>query len=268
MHVDKIRSILIKILLATLIATAVVAVGVILLGSVTDLLWRVIWTFIAGVIYVGILLAILSTVPHIDEGPKARSSLFLVNSLLAITCASYLTSILSVWTVISGDLPWRIHLAFIVVLGGVLYAKPLIDLEQKYAKIKPYIIANYAFIALACVLTAIAIVAPGEWNLWNSFFGRSIAAVVVICVTLSMVITVLYHLYMQQHPELRAKHLGTVAPVATADGQYVQPIPAQGHSMHPLAIVAIVIGSILLLPAIFGILGFVISLFFGGWSNY
>ena len=171
MHVDKIRSILIKILLATLIATAVVAVGVILLGSVTDLLWRVIWTFIAGVIYVGILLAILSTVPHIGEGPKARSSLFLVNSLLAITCASYLTSILSVWTVISGDLPWRIHLAFIVLLGGILYAKPLIDLEQVYQKIKPYIYANYAFIAAACHLNRYRCprrVEPLEQFLWSN----------------------------------------------------------------------------------------------------
>lgn len=262
MHVDKIRSILIKILLATLIATAVVAVGVILLGSVTDLLWRVIWTFIAGVIYVGILLAILSTVPHIGEGPKSRSSLFVVNSLLALTCASYLTSILSVWTVISGDLPWRIHLAFIVLLGGILYAKPLIDLEQVYQKIKPYIYANYAFIAAACILTSIAIVAPGEWNLWNSFFGRTIAAVVVVCVTLSMVITVLYHLYLQQHPEIRSKH--ATLPVTDMDGQPLQQVAPQTHSMHPLAIVAIVIGSLFLLPTVFGILGFVISLFFGG----
>ena len=111
MNVEKIRSVLIKILLATLIATSLVAVGVILLGSVSDMLWRVIWTCGAGIIYLAVLLAILSTIPHIGNDRKSRSSLFAVNSVLALTCASYLTSILSIWTVIDGDLPLRIHFA-------------------------------------------------------------------------------------------------------------------------------------------------------------
>lgn len=253
MNVEKTRSILIKILLGTLIATSVVAVGVILIGSASDLMWRVIWTFIAGVIYVGILLAILSTVQH-SAGTKSRSTLFIINSLLALTCASYLTSMLSVWTVIDGDLPWRIHLAFIVMLGGILYAKPLIDVEEKNVKLKPYIYANYGFIALTCALFAVAIISPPEWRLWDGFVGRLIAASVVINVTLSMVITVMHYLYLQQHPD-------KARPIPARDsstGQPLAPTAQASKPMSPWIIVLIVIAAVLLLPSLlFGVLGLV-----------
>ena len=259
MNVEKIRSWLIKILLGTLIATSAVAVGVILMGSVTDMVGKVIWTFVAGIFYVSILLAILSTIPHIGTGPKSRSSLFVVNSLLALTCASYLTSILSIWTVIDGDLPWKIHLAYIVLLAAIVYAKPLINLEMIYPKIRGYIYANYVFIALASILTAIAIVAPADWHLWDGFYGRLIAASLVVSVTLSMVITVLYHLYLQQHPELRAKMT-----VNTVDGKAVEVSPStHPQRTSPWLVIGIIVALFIGLPMAMGVLGALSSLLFG-----
>ena len=263
MNVEKVRSVLIKILLGTLIATAVVAVGIILFGSVGDLLWRVVGTMAAGVFYLGVLLAVLSTIPHIGTGTKSRSSLFVVNSLLALTCASYLTLILSIWTVINGDLPWRIHAAYFVMLAGILYAKPLMDLEAVYGKIKPYIYANYAFIALACVLTSAAIIAPREWHLWDGFLGRAVAASVVINVTLSMVITVLYHLYLQAHPELRAKQ-----PVQTIDEQPVLADTQEvtGRPTNPWVVIIIILGIMFVgLPILGGAFSAIMRSAFGGY---
>lgn len=222
MNFDKVRGILIKILLGTLIAASAVAVFVILAGTVSDIMGRVIWTFVSAIFYLLVLLGILRVVPYIGDGPKSRSSLFFVNSVLALVCASYLTSMLSIWGVISGDMPLKLHTAYLVVLLGVLYAKPLIDVEGRYQKIKPYIYANYVFIGLACLLTVVAIVAPEEWNLWDSLVGRSIAASVVVNVTLSMVITVLYHLYLQQNPQLRIKNTDKVELVKDQDGNEVQ----------------------------------------------
>lgn len=200
MDVVKVRNILVKILLATLMAAAAVAVGVILLGTTNDIMGRVIWTIVSALFYIGILLAVLSAIPHIGQGPRSRSDLFAINSVLALTCASYLTSILSIWMVIDGDMPWRLHQAYFVFLCGVAYAKPLMNLENTHKGLRRYIYANYVFIALACVLLAIAICAPDDWGLWDNIFGRIIAASAVINVSLSMVITVLYHLETQQNP--------------------------------------------------------------------
>lgn len=207
MDFEKFRNILVKILLATVVAASAVAVGVILIGSVNDIMGRVIGTFIAAIFYVIVLLGVLSAIPRLGEGGHSRSDLFVVNSVLALVCASYLTSMLSIWSVISGDMPGRMHLAYFVLLIGVLYAKPLMNLEENYARLRNYIYANYIFIAVVCVMMVVAICAPDEWQLWEGLFGRIIAAAIVICVTLSMVITVLYHLYAQQDPEMRAKRL-------------------------------------------------------------
>lgn len=206
MNYKKVRGVLIKILLATLVATASVAVVMILVGSITDIMSRVIWTLIAAIFYVVILLSIISTVTHIGIGPRSRSALFVVNGVLAITCASYVTTILSIWGVITDDMPTKIHLAYLVFLVGILYAKPLIDTEETHTSLRNYIKANYAFIALSSILTAIAILAPDEWNLWDSLLGRSVAATVVINVTLSIIVTVLYHLDIQEKRALEAKN--------------------------------------------------------------
>lgn len=244
MNFEKVRNVLIKILLGTLIATSAVAVFVILMGSVTDIMWRVIWTFAAAIFYLLVLLGILQTVPNIGNTPKARSGLFLVNSTLALVCASYLTSMLSIWGVISDEMPWKLHLAYLVLLLGILYAKPLIDVEGVYAKIKPYIYANYAFIGLTCLLTVITIIAPDDWKLWDGLMGRSIAATIVVNVTLSMVITVLYHLFLQQNPQLRVKSTDRVEYVTDENGNQVSvviPAPVRRRSAAEVILWALII---------------------------
>lgn len=260
MPVDKIKSTLVKVLLVTLVATALVAVGLILFGSVADLLWRVIVTLIAGIVCVGILLLVLSAVPSINPNSShARSSVFVVNSILALVCASYLTSILSIWTVISGDLPARIYLAFFVLFLGVLYAKPLINLEVTYPKIKPYIYANYVFIALTCLLTAGALVLPKEWNLWNSFYGRAVAASIVISITISMVITVMYFFNQSQKRSIQRAN----AAALQAKGDHAATVdPRQSQGLSAGAIIAIVFGIIFGLPIIIAVLMVVLGLVF------
>lgn len=261
MNFTKVRVALVKILLATLIAAAAVAVGVILLGSVNDIMGRVIWTLVAAIFYVLVLLAIISTVSHIGEGPRSRSSLFLVNSVLALACASYLTSILSIWGVINGNMPGKLHLAYLVFLFGILYAKPLIDLEQTQDKLKKYIQANYVFIGIACVLTAVAIVCPNEWHLWDSLLGRSIAAAVVIAVTLSMIITVLYHLDTQQNRKLRALANAQAIPTNNATGVPVVAAPPPSRPASTLQIVLwALLGVFVGLPALGVLISMVLAI--------
>jgi len=264
MNLEKTRSIIIKILLATLVLTAAVAVGVILIGSVSDMFGRVIWTLVAGVFYLLILLGIMSTIPHINEGRTHRSTLFVVNSTLALTCASYLTSILSIWTVIDGDMPLRIHAAYIVLLLGILYATPFINIEPVYNKLRPYIYGVYTFIAISSLLIAFGIVAPSEWDLWNGFFGRLIAASFVILITLSMVITVIYHLYLQQHPELRAKMT-----VATIDGRPVSSTEnTHPQRTSPWLVAAIIVAVLFGFPMLLGFFGGIMSFMFGTGSRW
>lgn len=261
MNFEKVRNILVKILLGTLVAAAAVAVSVILIGAVGDIMWRVIGTLAAAVGYVLVLLATISTVPQINEGPEGRSALFLVNSLLALVCASYLTSILGIWGVTDGELSTKLHLAYFVILLGIFYAKPLITLEQTNPRLKRFIRANYIFIALACVLASIAIVAPTEWSLWDSFFGRSVAAAVVIDVTLSMIITVLYHLDTQQLR--KSKPNGTLAANTTRTNNEAEATtPQQSNSTAPTPIwkaVLIVLFAVFVgIPVLMGVLGAVL----------
>ena len=56
--VNKIRSILIKVLLGCLIAAAGVAVVAVLIGEMNDITWRLLMTVFSGMIHIGILLSV------------------------------------------------------------------------------------------------------------------------------------------------------------------------------------------------------------------
>lgn len=194
--------------------------------------------------------------------------------MLALTCASYITSILSIWTVIDGDLPWRMHAAYLVFLCGVAYAKPLIDLESTHSKLKNYVYTNYFFIALACVLLSIAICAPDSWGLWDNMFGRSIAATIVINVSLSMVITVLYHLDSQQHPKLHKEVQQTVAAPGqeaiaqlrdnTAPAPAAPAQPPRQRMSTAMIVVLTLLGIFVGMPIVMMLLAILVGLT-GGW---
>lgn len=200
--VTAIRALLIKLLLGSVVTAAVVAVVAILLGDFGETAWRAIGTIISAIIHIGILFAVISTSTSNDPRTE-RSANVVINVAMAIAVLSFFTSVFAVWDVMGATLSSKLIVTYAVVLFAIVHAKALMDMAVIYDKIKPYAIANYVAIGTVVTLILGIIYLPSELQLLSTFYGRLLAATVVIDVTLGIIIAVMQKLYIQKHPELQ-----------------------------------------------------------------
>jgi hypothetical protein len=100
----------------------------------------------------------------------------------------------------------------------LLHAKTLLDVQVVYAKVKPYMYANFLLIALVGGLILGAVYLPHGWDVLSGFYGRALAAAAIVDVTLSILIAVMHRLYVQKHPQLvdKAQQNHSVARIIVA----------------------------------------------------
>lgn len=204
----QLKSLLIKVLLGCLIAAASVAVVAILIGSMSEVVWRSIGTIFSAIIHIGIVFAIISITTS-GNSKVARTTDFVVNASLVIAICSFFTSVFSTWDVLDGEIAAKLYATYIVLLLSVLHGKTLLDVEAVYQKVKPYVLANLVFIGLVAAMVLGVVYVDEGWRLLDGFYGRLLAASAVISVTLSVVVAVMHRLFIQKHPELqtvKAKH--------------------------------------------------------------
>lgn len=197
------RGLLIKLLLGSLVVAAGVAVIAILIGSMTDVVWRSISTILVAIFHILIIFGIVSMPSNEQTEAMRRSSNFLMNATVTLAVLSFFTAIFHIWEVFTPDLAGKLYMTYIVLFAGLVHVKVLMDIESFYAKLRLYIYANYVFIALVTVLIlGIIYAGKGAYDLLDSFYGRLLAASAVVDVTISMVIAVLQKLHAQKNPEL------------------------------------------------------------------
>lgn len=197
------RGLLIKLLLGSLVMAAGVAVIAILIGSMTDVVWRSISTILVAIFHILIVFGIVS-MPVTEQNEAARrSSNLLMNATVTLVVLSFFTAIFHIWEVFTSDISIKLYMTYVVVFAGLVHAKVLMDAEAIYTKLRPYVYANYAFVALVTILI-LGVIYAGEsaFDLLDSFYGRLLAASAVVDVTISMVIAVLQKLHAQKNPQL------------------------------------------------------------------
>lgn len=209
MGADKIRNILVKMLLGTLIVSAAVAVIAILVGEMNDIVWRAIGTVVSAMFHIGVVFAIVSIAAGDATRRESRSTAFVINSAMAIASLSFFTSIFGIWGILDGEISLKLYATYAVALFALVHAKTLADIGAINQGLKPYVLANYALIVLVVLLILGAVYAPGAWDILDGFYGRLLAASVIVDVTLSISIAVLHRIYLQKHPELQPAQANT-----------------------------------------------------------
>ncbi len=202
MNVTEFRSLLVKIMLGALVAAALVAVIAILVGSMNDIAWKAINTIISGVIHILILFGVIS-VTESGNAAMQRSTNFVINSSLIIVICSFFTTIFGTWDLISPSLVSKLYATYFVLLFVIVHAKTLMDVEAIYDKVKPYVLANYVFMAIVSLLILGIVYLPNGGSLLNGFYGRLLAAAAIVDITISIIVAVMHILYIQKHPELQ-----------------------------------------------------------------
>lgn len=200
--VSEIRAGLIKALLACLVAAAAVAVFAILVGSMTDIVWRAIGTIVVAMLHIFLVFSVLSVTVDQKNQALARSSNFLINATAGIVILSFFTAVLQIWDALPGDISMKLYATYLVLFACLLHVKALLDVEAMDKKLHPYVFGNTFFISIvAAMILGVVYVGADGFQLLNGFYGRLLAASAIIDVTLSMIIAVLQRLNIQKHPE-------------------------------------------------------------------
>lgn len=191
-------------MLACLVLAAAIAVITILIGKFSETTGRALGTILVALVHIAIVFGLVSLVTSRKTDAAPKSTELVVNLTIFIAVLSFFTSVLAIWQALTGDLPLKLYITYVVVLFAVIHTKTLLDIGAVYQKIKPYVLANYLFIALVSLLILGLTYAPDAGQLLSGFYGRALAASAVIDVTISIACAVMYRLYIQKHPEIVA----------------------------------------------------------------
>jgi uncharacterized membrane protein len=238
----KLRANMIKLMLGCLVLAAAVAIVTILIGKFSDTTGRALGTVFVALLHIGIVFGLVSvTSSKAEVAPKAGE--FVINSTILIAVLSFLTSVFALWGALSGDIVGKLYVTYIVALFVLFHGKSLFDMHVVYPKVRPYVYANFVFIAVVAAMLLGLVYAPSGTHLAEGFYGRLLAASAIVDVTLSVIVAVMHRLYLQQHPELLLKE------------------PAQAHrGIRPLLIVLLfVFVAIPLLQMVLGVIFFALN---------
>lgn len=251
----RIRSYIVKGLMGCLVVAAAIAIISILIGSMTEVAWRALSTVFVTAFHGLVILGVLSFQSSTGnektevEHKQSAATALVVNTVLVLIAANFLTSTMGVWDIISDSVVGKFLLSYFMVLLAVLFARPMYGAEVINKKLHPYAVANYTILGLLTVLIIGSIFNSDLFTYGNGFYGRSMLALLIAFITNTFIMAILQHLYMQAH---REQSVASTTPAPQKAGT------------HPLLIVGLIILALYLLPSIFGIFYAI----FGGYSRF
>jgi hypothetical protein len=249
--VETIKQYAIKILIVSLIAAATLAVIAVVVGQLTDILSKSLWTL---VLVAGHALASLAYL-RLDRKPKDADELgFFTNVVFFIILLSFIASIFWVWGIISSDLGGKLYLTYFVFLFAALHG----DMLSKTLHHEPYIdkivYANYVFMAIVILmLLPVIYVDP---TLFGGAYFRLLAAAGIIDATLSILAVIFDKLYLMKHPQTPSQlFVGTVQ--FDANGQPISALmaPPKRHTNPLLILLGVYIFGQIFISLLFAVTG-------------
>ena len=207
MSIKSVKSLVVKLLLVSVVAAAVVAVISILIGNVPDIAWRALWTAGLATIHLLLLFLVLSYAEVRRDPRVVNTTNLTVNALMVLFILSFATTTLSTWDVIGAELSSKLFSTYLVALFSIVHMKAISDEEAVYTKLRPYVMANIFFILLSAGLIITLFFVDNAIDILEGFYGRALAATLIINVTISIVIATMSHMYKIKHPQAVLKHV-------------------------------------------------------------
>ena len=187
-------------LIGSLIAAAIVAVTVILAGQFDDTTSRVLGTLALVVAHSLVSLSLVR-----EDNSKLNHLVFFYETLFFIVVSSLIVSLLVVWQAITSDLTFRIYGVFTLLAFTSLHYNVVYLIRNKDKLITQLVRLNYILIGIVGIMAMPFILI----NNLPDIYGRGLAALAVIDITITVICAILYKLYLQKHPsEANAFALG------------------------------------------------------------
>jgi hypothetical protein len=235
MKMENIRKYFMRVVIASVIAAAGIAVLAILIGEFNDTLGKALLTL--GLVTAHALISIT----YFDNRDKVNINnelTFFANVIFSLIVMSFFTSIFWIWGLFSVDLVAKLYAMYFIFGFATLHAELLSNTTKKEKRIDNLVIANYFFMGLVILLLMPLIWTPDTE--YGDFYYRLLAASGVVDATLTILVTIFHRIYLQHHPEEQSVMFQTQT-LYDAQGNAIQtPAKEQKRKMHPLVVVLIV----------------------------
>lgn len=185
-------------LIGALVISAIVAVITILIGEFNETAARVLFTLLMVIIHSLISLAFIWDDTRQNTFDRLA---FFTNVLFLIIVVSFITSVLGIWEVISGEIIWRLYQTYFVFGFASLHSDILSKALKKENYLDIIIYLNYLFIAIVVLMLMPVIYIDNAFNVLGEIYYRFLGAAGIIDGTLSILAIIFYKLYMHKHPE-------------------------------------------------------------------
>jgi hypothetical protein len=197
-RLTKLKTAFLYVLIGALVASAVTAVLALLLGNeFSAAMSRSLLTIFILFAHSLFILAILWADTRNQVGRK-----LLPTSILALTFANMITTMLGTWDIIGNDTAWRAFWLYFLILGAVFIIVGTLKLRIKHT-------ATQATIYTSVGLIAITTLALSPWVLdlfapLDELYFRIVAALSIVTATAYMVAIIMRGIALGHSPELKA----------------------------------------------------------------
>lgn len=241
MNLSKAKSLFLRVLIGCLVAAALLAVVTVLLGSFNDVSGKALFTILLIALH---SLVSISFITSNEKQDTFDSLAFFTNATFGIIVISFITSLLGLWGLLSGDLVGKLYGVYLVLLFAVLHGEVLAKILGKQMTIDRVVRANYIFMAIV-VLMLLPVIFSGFSDTLGSFYYRLLAAAGIIDATLTLIAVILHNLYVQKHPQV-VDPVFNIQQVPFRNNGLNVPMPAQPPKRRMNIFVVILLGYLFL----------------------
>lgn len=232
------------ILIGGLIVSALISIVAVLIGEINDLVARSLWTTVIMVAHSLVAVGFLSAA---SNSKNSDADEVVLNTLITLTVASFMTSVLGTWQVFSGDIVGDLYQLYFYVLFASILVFGLM-----HARFSDKATALSAKASIGITVTFVTYLIPSVFDnarVLPDVYYRGIAAMAILLST-TVVLTIIYQwVYAIKNRERlageRAKAMAQ-RHAAALEGRPSMPMPVK--------VLLIVIAVLFAAPIMFGLL--------------
>lgn len=194
------RKYFLYVLIGGVVIAAIVSIAAILIGEINDYIARALLTTLSMVIHAMIALAFMST----TEKHRTTGREIVVNTLFAITVASFFTTTLGIWKVIGTDVTGDFYQLYFYAIVASLIIWAMLGVQVLDTVTNRLMRISVGLVCAMWVYLIPSVFDDGYPRLWPEIYYRGIAAVGILLGTMLVLTAIFHKLYLTKHPEVSA----------------------------------------------------------------
>lgn len=195
---NKFKKYFFYVLIAGVVVAALISVIAVLVGEFNSIMSKALITTASMVFHTLLILMLISA----GDSKRSKTAEVLMNALVAITVASFITSFFTTWDILTGKIVGQLYLlylyAFLAVSWSLLLSKVSENSLDKTTRIVSRVGMTLTAILFALLVPTVFANNPDDLP---EIYYRGLAAMAILLSTASVLVTVFHRVFVFKHPE-------------------------------------------------------------------